>query len=187
MLTTLGFAALFIAFLVSLYGSFASLAGGINHNPRWIESGRTALLITFPLLTLSTLSILLMLIIGAYEVGYVFSVTNSATPFLLRLSALWGGQEGSLLFWSWLLSLFAVFMALRNWDANRALLPWVSHIFLTVQAFFLFLSTFFENPFRRFWMLNDHTVIVRLFKPLNSILITPPDGQGLPPLLNHPG
>lgn len=187
MLTTLGISALLVALLASVYGCVAALLGGIRHDPRWIESGRIALLLTFPLVTLSTLSMLLLLLIGAYEVSYVFSVTNSTTPFMLRMSALWGGQEGSLLFWSWLLSLFAAFIALRNWDQQRPLLPWVSLVFLVVQSFFLLLANFFENPFKRFWMIGDHSLVLSVLKPINSILIAPPEGQGLPALLNHSG
>ncbi|MEN6436642.1 MAG: cytochrome c-type biogenesis CcmF C-terminal domain-containing protein [Anaerolineaceae bacterium] len=185
MITTLGNTSLFVACIVSFSGSLASLIGGIKQDTRWIKRGRIALLLTFLLVTLSTLSLVLLLTTKAYEVGYVFSVTNESTSFLLRLSALWAGQKGSILFWNWLLSIFALAMALRKWDRDYPLFPWVSFIILAVQTFFLFLSTLIENPFGRFWLLEDHTLLLAVFKPIHSTLFIPPDGQGLPPLLHH--
>ena len=46
-------------------------------------------------------------------------------PTYLKVTALWGGQAGSLVFWSWLMSAFASAVSLRNWDRDREFLPWV--------------------------------------------------------------
>ena len=100
------------------------------------------MLLTFPLLTLSALSIIFLLVNGHYEVEYVASVTSNSMPLYLKMTALWGGQAGSLMFWSWLMSAFASAVTLRKWDRDREFLPWVIVVSLVTLAFFLMLSLF---------------------------------------------
>jgi len=71
------------------------------------------------------LSLLYLLANLHFEVAYVHSVTNSPMPMYLRLTAWWGGQAGSLLFWSWLMALYASTVAWRDWSRDREFLPWV--------------------------------------------------------------
>ncbi len=75
----------------------------------------------------------------------------NAMPFYLRATALWGGQAGSLMFWSWLMSAFATAVTLRKWERDREFLPWVIVVSLVTLAFFLGMAIFIENPFERFW------------------------------------
>src|SRR5512145_148014 len=151
MIANFGYAALVLAFLVSLYGIFAAIYGVVKQRTRWVDSARNAMLLTWPLLTLSALSIILLLVKGHYEVAYVSDVTSSTMPLYLRVTALWGGQAGSLIFWSWLMAAFASAVTLRKWDRDREFLPWVITVSLITLAFFLMLSIFVENPFERLW------------------------------------
>jgi cytochrome c-type biogenesis protein CcmF len=102
------------------------------------------------------------------------------------VTAWWGGQAGSLLFWSWLMSAFASLVTLRKWDRDREFLPWVIVVACVTMAFFIGMNVFFENPFAQLYQttagIEPHT-----FHPANSILFTPDDGRGLNPLLRHPG
>ena len=145
------------------------------------------MLLTFPLITISALSLMYLLANGAYELEFVASVTSNSMPLYLRLTALWGGQAGSLVFWSWLLSAFATAVTLRKWDRDREFLPWVIVVALVTLAFFLILIIFFENPFNRFWRLPNGQILASMFQPSGSGLFKPADGQGLNPLLRHPG
>ena len=151
MVANFGFGALFIAFLVSIYGAGAAAYGAIKNQQRWIDSARLAMLLTFPLITVSALCLITLLLTGRYEYEFVASVTSSSMPLYLRITALWGGQAGSLVFWSWLMSAFASAVTLRKWDRDREFLPWVIVVALVTLAFFLILIIFFENPFTRFW------------------------------------
>ena len=112
-----------LTFLVSLYGVAAAIYGAQKKNPAWVDSARNAMLLTFPLLTLTALSIIYLLVNGHYEVEYVSSVTSNSMPLYLRITALWGGQAGSLIFWSWLMSAFASAVTLRKWDRDREFFP----------------------------------------------------------------
>jgi len=186
MITYFGLGALIISFLVSLYGIGASIYGLRMKREDWVESARRAMLLTFPLITLVSLVLIYLLVTGHYELSFVYSVTNDSMPLYLRITALWGGQAGSLVFWSWLLAAFTSAVTLRKWDRDREFLPWVVIVALVTLAFFLALVLFFENPFNRFWATPTGEVEA-LFQPANAVPIYPSNGQGLSPLLRHPG
>ncbi len=187
MLANLGLGSLVITFVVSLFGIGAALYGALRNQPKWVDSARNAMLLTFPLLSLVAISIILLLVTDHFEMSYVSQVTSRSMPPYLRITALWGGQAGSLIFWSWLMSSFATAATLRKWDRDREFLPWVVVVSLVTLSFFLILNIFVENPFQRLWALSDGTVSPALFQPAGSVLYNPGDGNGLNPLLRHPG
>ena len=137
MITYFGLGALVISFLVSLYGIGASIYGLRMKRAEWVESARRAMLLTFPLITVVSLVLIYLLVTGHYEVSFVYTVTSNSMPLYLRVTALWGGQAGSLVFWSWLMSAFASAVTLRKWDRDREFLPWVIVVSLVTLAFFL--------------------------------------------------
>ncbi len=186
MLANFGFGVLVITFLVALYGIGAAFYGGIKKLPAWVESARLAMLLTFPLITVSAFTLIYLLVTGHYEVAFVYSVSSKAMPLYLRATALWGGQSGSLIFWSWLMSAFATAVTIRKWDRDREFLPWVIVVSLITLAFFVGMAVFIENPFERFWATMG-SEIQAMFPPNGAQLIFPQDGQGLNPLLRHPG
>lgn len=187
MIVDIGFGSLVIAFILSIFGIFAAIYGVSQKEERWVESARLSMLLTFPLITLSSLALIYALVQGLYEVEYVASVTSNSMPLYLRITALWGGQAGSLLFWSWLMSLFATAVTLRKWDRDQEFLPWVIVVSLFTLAFFLSLIIFFENPFDRLWQLPGGNVVKSMFAPAGARVFEQFDGRGLNPLLRHPG
>ena len=187
MIAGIGFGALVITFLVSLYGIGAAVYGARINDRRWVESARLAMLLTFPLITISALSLIYLLVTGRFEYEFVSSVTSRSMPVYLRITALWGGQSGSLVFWSWLLSAFASAVTLRKWDRDQEFLPWVIVVSLVTIAFFVSLNVFFENPFRSFWRLPSGDITIAMIRPQLASLFVPRDGRGLNPLLRHPG
>ena len=187
MTVELGFGVLVLTLIVTLYGAVAAIIGVSRKDQRWIDSARYASLLIFPLLTLVVIAILYLIVTGHYEVVYVYSVSSNATPLYLKLTALWGGQAGSLIFWSWLMSAFTSAVMLRKWNRDREFLPWVIVVTLVTLVFFLVMSIFFENPFNRFWATPMGDRIEAMFPPAGSDLLLPADGRGLNPLLRHPG
>ena len=129
MVANLGYGSLIITFLVSLYGIGAAFYGVRREAPAWVDSARNAMLLTFPLLTLTSIAIITLLVTGSYQIEYVASVTSNSIPLYLKVTALWGGQSGSLVFWSWLMAAFASAVPLRKWDRDREFLPWVVIVF----------------------------------------------------------
>lgn len=187
MVAVLGHVTLALAFLLALYGLVAAGVGLVKQSGQWIESARLALILIFVFLTISTGVLLLLLATKRFDVVFVHSVINRGMPLYLRLTALWGGQSGSLLFWSWLLAGFSIFFALRKWHDAPELLPWGLMVVFFVLGFFLILNVFFETPFNRFWLFPDGSQAISVIQPPGSRAILPLDGQGLNPLLRHPG
>jgi cytochrome c-type biogenesis protein CcmF len=187
MIATLGYGSLVVTFFLSIYGLFAAVYGVKKKLAAWIESARLSMLLTFPLLTISAVSLLNLLVTGSFEYEFVHSVTSSSMPLYLRITSFWGGQAGSLLFWTWLLAAFMTAVTLRKWDRDREFLPWVIAVSLFNLIFFLILIIFFENPFTRFWSLPNGEIFTSMFQPEGGQLFRPNNGYGLNPLLRHPG
>ncbi len=187
MVANLGFGTLVITFLVSIYGAVAAVYGARKKLPGWVDSARNAMLLTFPLLTITAFSIVYLLVTRHYEYPFVTEVISNSMPIPLRFTALWGGQAGSLIFWSWLMSAFASAVTLRKWDRDREFLPWVVLVSLVTLAFFLMLSLFVENPFVRYWQSATGNVTTALFQPGGMMAFIPQDGNGMNPLLRHFG
>jgi len=186
MAAEIGFGALFISLIFAIYGIGAAIYGERTHRKDWVKSAQQAMRLIFPVLTISIGSLLYLLANGHFEVVYVADVTSRSMPLYLKLTALWGGQAGSLLFWSWLLAGFIFAVALRKWDRDQDLLPWVIVVNLATLIFFLILNIFYENPFARYW--QDASGIISSFgQPPGALPIYPRDGGGLNPYLRHPG
>jgi cytochrome c-type biogenesis protein CcmF len=186
MIANLGFGILTVTFLVTLYSACAAIYGESRKIPGLVESARRAMLLTWPLLTLTAAILIYLLVNNRFEVQFVYEVTSRSMPSYLKVTAWWGGQAGSLLFWSWLMSAFTFLVTLRKWDRDREFLPWVIFVAAITMAFFIGLNVFFENPFAQFYQ-TSAGVEAYTFQPANSFLVTPPDGRGLNPLLRHPG
>lgn len=187
MLPNLGYGTLVITLIVIVYAIVAAFIGERKNLYKFVESARLALLLSFPLLTITVLSLIVLLVNQNYEVQYVYNVTSSTMPLYLKITALWGGQAGSLLFWAWLMAAFGSAVTLRRWDRDLDLLPWVIIVTSVTLAFFLIMIIAFENPFIRFWTSTTGQDLVAMFAPAGAQPIVPFDGRGLNPLLRHPG
>ncbi len=187
MLAEIGYGILAVAFLVALYSVGAAVYGERKKSESVVESARRAMLLLWPLITLAAATLIFLLLTNHFEVSFVYEVTSRSMPAYLKVTAWWGGQAGSLVFWSWLMSAFASLVTLRKWERDREFLPWVIVVTSLTTAFFLGLVVFYENPFARFWQTPDGQVITSMFQPQNAAAMLPPDGRGLNPLLRHPG
>jgi cytochrome c-type biogenesis protein CcmF len=92
-----------------------------------------------------------------------------------KVAALWAGQEGSLLFWTWLLSIYSALAVLLNRKKNRQLMPYVVAVLMGTGVFFSSLVLFVANPFQE----------LSLASPAGVQPFAPPDGNGLNPLLQY--
>ena len=187
MFADFGYGVMILTFALALYSIGAAVLGHVRKSQKLVESARLAMLLTFPMITLGALSLIYLLVTDQYSVSFVYQVASSTMPFYLKITALWGGQAGSLVLWSWLMSTFAAAVTLRKWDRDREFLPWVIVVCSLTLAFFVGLVVFFENPFARYWQTMSGEVVTAMFQPASSTLFTPQDGNGLNPLLRHPG
>ena len=168
----LGSLAILLAFCVALYATAACVIGRLKHKPFLTVSGERAVYSIWLLITLASGILVYGLMTGDFRFSYVAEHSNRSMPTLYKFAAWWGGQEGSLLFWSWLLSTYAAVVTFTNRRRHREMMPWVIAVLTAVQTFFLVLNNFIANPFR---MLAT-----------DKLIIAVPDGNGLSPLLQYP-
>lgn len=164
----LGRWALLLSFVVSAYAIAASLVGVKSGSDRLTASGRNALLAVATLVTIAIGSLLYLLLARQFQVQYVWSTVSTYLPTVYVISALYAGQEGSLLFWLWLVSIFGAIVILRPRAWNRTLQPYVTAIVAGTQLLFAFILVFVSRPFA-------------------LLAQAPAQGQGLNPLLENPG
>ena len=186
MFAEFGYGVLLVSLIVAIYSGIAAVNGALNKSAATVESARRAMLLTFPLISIAAGTLIYLLVNDHYEVAFVYEVTSRSMPTYLKITAWWGGQAGSLVFWSWLLAVFTSAVTLRKWDRDIEFLPWVILVSSVTLTFFLGMTAFFENPFSRYWLTNGN-VAPSMFAPAGATLFTPQDGQGLNPLLRHPG
>ena len=98
------------AFLVSAAGAFAlAVMAGVDHRgaaPRLLRAARLAALGTCALIGLDVLLLLYGFLSHDFRIRYVAHYSDRSMPFAYTVAALWGGQDGSLLWWTFLLSLY---------------------------------------------------------------------------------
>jgi cytochrome c-type biogenesis protein CcmF len=131
-------------------------------------AGVRALTVAASFIALASVSMLHALFVHDFTLRYVANYSSRSLTGPYSIAALWGGMEGSLLFWTLLLTVFSV-MALRRAPARTArLIAWAGAVLAGIAAFFLVLLLGPANPFR-------------------ELATPPPDGSGLNPLLQSPG
>ena len=168
MLAEVGHIVVGLALTTALYAAFAAIWGLRHADARWISSSRNAVYATAGLLGLALVLLLVAFLGDQFQIRYVAQHSSRDLPLYLKVSALWAGQEGSLLLWSFLQALLTALVIVRPAGRSRLLVPWVIVFLSLIAAFFAGITLLFSNPFA-----------------LQSIV--PLDGQGLNPLLRHPG
>ena len=168
MLGEVGTLTIGLALLTSLYVPLAVIWSIRRSDPRWMRSGWNGVYATAALLGLGLLLLLFAFLGDRFEIQYVAQNSSRHLPIYLKVSAVWAGQEGSLLLWSFIQALFLLILVARPSARARPLVPWASVILGGITVFFVGVTLFLSNPFVR----------------LEAV---PADGQGLNPLLRHPG
>jgi len=153
---------------LAAYSFFASVGGQLRGSPALVDSGRKASYVLVVVLLVSTLSLVQSFITRDFSLQYVAEHSNLAMPNIFTWVAFYAGNEGSLLYIAFVLSVMA---ALAIWLApasTRPTLAWTTAILMLIEVFFLAVMGFMANPF------------AKLPFPV-------PDGQGINPLLTHFG
>jgi len=168
----IGALAILLAFCLAIYAVIGSVTGKLRRNPFLIVSAERAVYAVWFLVTVSAGVLVNAIMTGDFRFVYAAEVSNRAMPMLYKFAAWWGGQAGSLLFWSWLLSTYAAVVIFTNRRKHREFMPYVVAILGTVQVFFLMMNTFVVSPFE----------MLAVGKAITAV----PDGNGLNPLLQYP-
>ena len=168
--------------MISQIGSIAiSLAGGLIFssfiflglfkkfkNQTYLQVAERAILATSYCIFLAFFCLLNELLISNFNLQYVAQYTSYETPVFYKITALWAGQAGSLLFWSFITAFFAVTYIFTTLEKLKTL-KFHSYLILSfIFSFFILLSNFIANP----------------FEPVSSDIIVQ-NGNGLNPLLQN--
>lgn len=184
-MTDLGHIALVLALVLAIFGIAVSLVGARRGQPELVASGRNAIYVVGGLVLVAAVLLWRALLLSEFNLEYVYSHTERSLPALYKFSALWGGQAGSLLFWT---LIACAFSAAATWffrGQQPSLKPYINAVLLLNVGFFLTLVLFAENPFVRLWRTQGGEVVSAVFAPANGSPIVPADGQGLNPQLQN--
>ena len=162
-----GSACLTVALLTALYAVGASVYGAVRGRPQWVTSGRRAIYCVAALCVTAFAILESAFLRSDFSYKLVAEGSSTDTPAFYKVTAVWATQDGSLLLWATLLSLFASAVLFLTRRSLRDIAPWAIAVLAAVAAFFLFLMVGWENPF-------------------DTLAMVPQEGAGLNPLLRHP-
>ncbi len=163
----LGTFVLFTAFVVCAYAIAASVAGARRRSTRLVESGIGAFYFVTALMTVASGILVHAFVTDNYAIKYVQRYSDTAQPLAYKIASYWGGLDGSIMFWVFLLGCFGACAVYVNRERHRELIPYVVAVIAATEMFFILLMVVHNNPF--------------------STFLTPPpaDGAGLNPLLQN--
>ncbi len=143
----IGALSILLAFCFAVYAVVASVIGRLKKNSFLIVSGQRAVYSVWLLLTVAAGLLIYSLLTGDFRLAYVAAHTDSSMQTIYKFTAWWGGQEGSLLLWSWLLATYSAVVVFMNRRKFRDMMPWVTAVLMTTETFFLILIAFVLSPF----------------------------------------
>src|SRR6266849_4985840 len=166
-MASLGSFLLLSAFVTCSYAAVISVVGARRRSRRLIESGIGAFYLICALMIAASAVLINAFLTGDYSIKYVAHYSDSVQPLFYRITSYWGGLDGSIMFWVFLLSVFGTIAVYVNRERYRELIPYVVATISVVQMFFLYLTVVHKNPFTTF------------------LTSAPTDGEGLNPLLQN--
>jgi cytochrome c-type biogenesis protein CcmF len=166
-MAVLGRSCLLLALVVCAYGIGASLYGVRAARPEFSESGRRSVYALALILTVAFAVLEIAFLRNDFAFNTVADTSSRTTPTFYKAAAVWSSQEGSLLLWAWLLSLWSSLVLFITRKRMRDVAAYATAILLGFGAFFISLMVFYANPFA-------------------TTNPAPPDGVGLDPLLRFP-
>jgi cytochrome c-type biogenesis protein CcmF len=164
---TLGRACLYLGVAIAAVGIAASVYGAVRERAAWVSVGRRSVFTLAGVMTVAFVVLEVAFIRSDFRFALVGSHSSTTTPLFYRVTAMWSSQEGSLLLWVWLLSVWSSLALVAVRRRLTEITPWATAVLLGFGLFFLSLDAFLANPFT-------------LADP------APAQGVGLEPLLQHP-
>src|SRR5580692_6879592 len=155
-----------------LAGAFAlrliATGGQVSISPeRLADTARRAGIASFVAVTAAAFALVWSVFTDDFSITYIMEHSNRALPAAYKFSALWSGQEGSLLLWAWLLAAYGFVLRLTH-KTDVKLYAYAGTILAGIQVFFLLILNIAAPPFA-------------LYRGA-----IPDDGNGLNPLLQYP-
>src|SRR5690348_7242586 len=166
-MAVIGRALLILGLVVAVYGIGASIYGALSGRREWVDSGRRSVYALAGLTTAAFAILEAAFLRSDFSFNVVAGHSSTTTPTFYKLAAAWSSQEGSLLLWVFLLSVWSSLILFLTRRRAREIVPYATAVLLGFGAFFTSLAVFFANPFA-------------------TSAQAPAEGAGLDPLLLHP-
>jgi cytochrome c-type biogenesis protein CcmF len=166
-MAALGSFLLLATFVVCSYAVSVSVVGARRRSRRLIDSGIGAFYLIAALMTVASAVMINAFLTNDYSIKYVVHYSDSVQPIFYKITSYWGGLDGSIMFWVFLLSVFGAIAVYVNRERYRELIPYVVATISVVQMFFLYLMVAHKTPFTTY------------------LTSAPTEGNGLNPLLQN--
>jgi cytochrome c-type biogenesis protein CcmF len=157
-----------LSFVVATLAGMASLVGIRRDSERLLRAGRAAVYLLAATLAMAIAAMVHAFTSSDFSIRYVQHYSEAAQPLVYKVTAVWGGLDGSLLFWVFLLALCSAIAVKGLWRRDRAITAYAVVVLMAVCDFFLYLVVYEKNPFDTF------------------LIQQPEGGQGMNPLLQNP-
>ena len=146
-MASLGSFLLLTTFVVCSYAAVASVVGARRGSRRLVESGVGAWYLITALMTVASAVMIHAFLTDDFTIKYVAHYSDSVQPLFYKVTSYWGGLDGSIMFWVFLLSVFGTIAVYVNRERHRELIPYVVATLSITSMFFLFLMVIHKNPF----------------------------------------
>ncbi|WP_280772245.1 heme lyase CcmF/NrfE family subunit [Salipaludibacillus daqingensis] len=164
----IGNVSIYLAFFLSIYAFVAFVLGIKKQDQRLIDSGKGATMGIFILASISMTLMFYLLGTSQLQFQYVYQYSSTDLPIIYKLAALWAGNAGSLLLWTFFLAMYSAMVAFSKKMKRNPMTPYIVSILMLNVIFFYLILSFVTQPFT----LMDGV---------------PPEGRGLNPMLQDPG
>lgn len=161
-------ATIYIGMAIAIYSLLIMTFGISTKNQKLINSGKGGAIAVFLCAGLAMIALFYFLGASQFQYEYVSDYTSSDLPIIYKLTALWAGNAGSLLLWTFFLTLYTVMIMFSRKMKGNPMVPYIVSILLANTVFFFFILGFVAKPFA-------------LISPV------PAEGNGLNPMLQNPG
>ncbi|MCB5188144.1 heme lyase CcmF/NrfE family subunit [Methylobacillus caricis] len=168
MIPEIGHFSLVLALLVAIVQGVFPIAGAALGKPAWIALAKPSARLQFVLVALAIFCLAYTFAVKDYSVLYVASNSNSRLPLHYRVAALWGGHEGSLLLWVFILNIWTLAVSFFSKQLPQLTQARILGVMGLISIGFLLFMLTVSNPFER-------------------LIPAALDGRDLNPLLQDPG
>jgi cytochrome c-type biogenesis protein CcmF len=163
----IGHLSLLAGLALAVYATLASFIGARRRMPELVASGHNGAWAAVILTVLAFSALEFLIVTQDFRVEYVARQTSIGQPLFYNLTAIWGGQEGSLLFWAFVLAIYSGAVLATHRRDEPGFMAYVTATMMLVLSFFLLVLNVEALPFLK-------------------LDFVPADGQGLNPLLQNP-
>jgi len=164
----LGSGALLAGLVLAAFSTLLSFWAGARQSPVFVQVARRAFYAAAAMVVLASALLETALLTHDFSLAYVAEHTDLSTPVALVAAGFYGGQEGSLLYWTLVLGLLGAASLLASAALGERLAAYAAGILAAILTFFLFVLAVVASPFE-------------------LLSVTPPDGLGLNPVLRDGG